>query len=236
MRVHALLHQPFEGLGMIKTYLKNGEYTVTETHLWESAARFPDMDKFDLLIVMGGPMNVDEEEIYPWLKSEKAFIKKAIDADKRILGICLGAQLISTALGHRVTKSPFPEIGWFPVEKQFDNHPLFPSLSQTRSFTVMQWHGDMFEIPAGAQPLFSSKGCPNQGYTYNENRVVGLQFHLELNDNHIRLFLDEADEELANEGIYIQNAETLLKKGREYSVFTRKVLYEMLDALTGATD
>jgi GMP synthase-like glutamine amidotransferase len=235
MRFHALRHLQFEGLGMIEPWIRHHGHSLTETLFWESDWEIPSLDSFDFLIVMGGSMNVDEEAEFPWLVQEKAFIADCIRANKRILGICLGAQLISRALGHKVGRSPEKEIGWFPVEKKFDTHPLFPSLADKKQLQVMQWHGDMFDLPTGAESLFSSAGCPNQAFTLNENRVVGLQFHLELSDNHIRLFFDDGDNaEFDNVTKYIQLPTTILEESKKHVATTRQVLNELLEAMVNA--
>jgi GMP synthase-like glutamine amidotransferase len=110
---------------------------------------------------------------------EKKLIRETIDAGKRVLGICLGAQLIAAALGAKVFKNPHREIGWFPIQRspEANQHPfgeLFPSQAD-----VFHWHGDTFDLPKGAIRLASSAGCLNQAYAVS-NHVLGLQFHLEM--------------------------------------------------------
>ena len=114
MRAHYLQHVEFEGLGSIEPWLKAAGYEITNTRLFESA-KLPDLKKIDLLIVMGGPMSVNDEDDFPWLVSEKKFIREAINSGKPVLGICLGAQLIASATGARVYRNPIKEIGWFPI-------------------------------------------------------------------------------------------------------------------------
>lgn len=230
-RIHALQHLSFEGLGFIHPWISKHGHTLTETRFWEDKLALPSMDSFDLLIVMGGSMNVDEEELYPWLKAEKAFISEAIKSNKKVLGICLGAQLIARATGVQVLRSPEKEIGWFPVKREFESHPLFPSFHSIDSLPVMHWHGDMFEIPVGAQRLFSSNGCPNQGFAMNENRVIGLQFHLELGNQHIRTFFEQDLSEFESTAKYIQSPATILELEKEYVGRTREALNELLDRL-----
>ena len=105
MRAHYLQHVPFEGLGSIETWLHSAHATISATRLYEEA-HFPALDSFDLLIIMGGPMSVNDDEIYPWLAREKAFIAAAIAADKAVLGICLGAQLIAAVCGATIYANP----------------------------------------------------------------------------------------------------------------------------------
>jgi GMP synthase-like glutamine amidotransferase len=132
---------------------------------------------------MGGTMSVYREEEIAWLKPEKEFVKKVIETDKPALGSCFAAQMIADVLGGKVTKNPHKEIGWHnirSVEGKNPNDIRNPKLPSCMfpEFTGFKWHGDTFEIPAGAVKLFESEACPNQGFIYNGN-VLGLQLHLE---------------------------------------------------------
>lgn len=122
MRAHYLQHVPFEGLGSIEAWLHEAGYSIGVTRLFEGDA-FPDPDDLDLLIVMGGPMSVNDEHRYPWLIQEKAFIRAAIDAGVAVLGVCLGAQLIASAHGAPVYPNHAAEIGWFPIEGVANSDP-----------------------------------------------------------------------------------------------------------------
>ena len=172
MKIHWFQHVPFEGLGCIAPWLADNGHAVSCTRLWAGDA-FPDIGRVDGLIVMGGPMGVYDEAIYPWLAEEKSFIKQIIAQDKPVLGICLGAQLIAEALGSRVWKNTQREIGFFPLAG--DGQWLPAELS------AFHWHGDTFGIPDGAAHLASSAACKNQAFIYRE-RVLALQFHLETTD------------------------------------------------------
>lgn len=175
MRAHTLQHVPFEGLGSIAPWLAAAGYDITATRFFESA-ELPDVDEIDLLVVMGGPMSVNDEERFPWLAAEKRFIQAAIQAGKPVLGVCLGAQLIASAAGARVFANPQKEIGWFPVEGIDSGSHMqfhFPPLT-----TVFHWHGETFDLPTGAVRLARSDACPNQAFQLGRS-VIGLQFHLE---------------------------------------------------------
>jgi len=232
MNIHVFRHLEFEGLGMIGEWIHENGYSFTETRFWENAPVYPNPEEIDLLIVMGGSMNVDEEDEYSWLGEEKKYIRRAIDANVKILGVCLGAQLIARATGKAVIRSPFKEIGWFPVRKLFTNHTLFPNLKE-QEVTVMQWHGDMFEIPEGSEYLFASEACPNQAFSLNENRVVGLQFHLELSKKYILPFFDnDGDEELNERAPYIQTPEEIKAGCGRFDLVTRELLFDLLAVLS----
>jgi GMP synthase-like glutamine amidotransferase len=175
MRAHYLQHVPFEGLGSIESWLKKSGYAVTNSRLFQPV-KLPDVNEIDLLIVMGGPMSVNNEGDYSWLVPEKKFIRCAIEAGKSVLGICLGAQLIASALGARVYPNQHKEIGWFPVQ-------AIPSSNKSQfcfplSMDVFHWHGETFDLPSGAIHLAKSEACRNQAFQIG-NSTIGLQFHLE---------------------------------------------------------
>jgi len=175
VKAHYLQHVPFEGLGSIEPWLETAGYEITATRLFDSM-RLPGIDEFDLLIVMGGAMSVNDEGEYDWLAPEKQFIRHAITAGRAVLGICLGAQLIASSLGARVYPNRHKEIGWFPVQGvQCDDASRFHFSS---SMDVFHWHGETFDLPPGAVQLARSKGCENQAFQIGRS-VMGLQFHLE---------------------------------------------------------
>ena len=158
MRAHYLQHVPFEGLGIIKPWLKAEGYELTNTRFYESAV-FPDLNEVDLFIVMGGPMSVNDEVEFPWLVEEKQFIRRCIEEEKSVLGICLGAQLIASSLGARVYPNHVKEIGWFTVEGVLS--PNREAFCFPLSQEVFHWHGETFDLPTGAFRLARSEGCEN---------------------------------------------------------------------------
>ena len=184
MRIHHLQHVPFEGLGSMESYFRSGGHTMTSTHLYRGD-RLPDINNLDFLIIMGGPMGVSDEAQYPYLTSEKAFIKTAMDSGKTVLGICLGAQLIADVLGAGVKKNTYREIGWFPLTRTPEIRKTALDRCFPQFLDVFHWHGDRFEIPDGALPLASSMACDNQGFIIDD-RIVGFQFHLETTEESAR--------------------------------------------------
>jgi len=209
MRLHYLQHVPFENIANIQTWAKNKGHPVTKTVLYYDEA-LPGLKSFDMLIVMGGPMNVYEEKDYPWLDREKKFIREAIDSGKLVLGICLGAQLIADALGGKVAKNGAMEIGWYDVSltPEAKTSPVFKSLPGT--FMAFHWHGDMFSIPEGARRMTYNEACENQAFEYNGGKVVGLQFHLESSDDSINRLTKNCGDDLSEEGRYIQKKPQLI--------------------------
>jgi GMP synthase-like glutamine amidotransferase len=176
MRAHYFQHVPFEGLGCIEHWLRSAGAEVTSTRFFEPDS-LPGMEKIDLLIVMGGPMSVNEEHRYGWLVSEKQYFRQAISRGKAVLGVCLGAQLIASALGARVYPNDKKEIGWFPITSVSD-YPGARRFSFPPQALVFHWHGETFDLPAGALRLASSPACRNQAFLLG-HRVIRLQFHLE---------------------------------------------------------
>lgn len=175
MRAHYLQHVPFEGLGSIAPWLSAAGYEISCTRFFAEAV-LPDLNEIDLLVVMGGSMSVNDEAELPWLIEEKRYIREAIQAGKAILGVCLGAQLIASAMGARVYANTEKEIGWFPVQgvAEATNATFhFPA-----AIEVFHWHGETFDLPSGAVRLASSAGCINQAFQLGKS-VIGLQFHLE---------------------------------------------------------
>jgi GMP synthase-like glutamine amidotransferase len=143
MKIHYLQHVPFEDLANIESWARSRDHDLSKTLLFagDSLPRMPD---FDWLIIMGGPMNIHEEDRYPWLAKEKEFIHQAIASDKIVLGICLGAQLMADVLGGKVRKNVHREIGWFPVKLMPESRasPIFRVLPE--EFMALHWHGDTF--------------------------------------------------------------------------------------------
>jgi GMP synthase (glutamine-hydrolysing) len=192
LRVHYIQHEPFEDLGSIRNWLSQNNIIVSFTHIWENA-QFPSLDSFDLLIIMGGSMSVNDNEILPWLKAEKEFIKSAIDNNKKVLGICLGAQLIANVLGAKVYQGKHKEIGWFSVTMSESalKTQLFSKFPST--FTTMHWHGETFDLPKNSTLIASSELTTNQGFIFND-KVVALQFHSEMNEQAINGMINETVE------------------------------------------
>lgn len=206
MNIAALLHVSFEKLGLIEDWILAKGHSLTEYHLYNDP-RLPLIAEFDMLIIMGGPMSVNNEREYPWLAAEKELIRRCKETEKPVLGICLGAQLIASALGNRVFQGKHTEIGWFPVEfnQAEEVIKLFPGLPVTA--TVFHWHGDTFDLPEGAVLLSSSSITPVQAYIANR-KLLALQFHLEVKPENISLMINYAGEELVS-STYIQDASAL---------------------------
>ena len=177
MKIHYLQHVPFEGPGFIETWAREAGHSLSSTPLFEGLTP-PDPSEYDWLIVLGGPMSIHDEEEYPWLAAEKRYIQRAIESGTFILGICLGAQHLASALGARVFPNSEREVGWFPVERvETGSGSRFFDLLSPELLTL-HWHGETFDLPAGAVRLARSEACRNQAFSW-EDRILALQYHPE---------------------------------------------------------
>ncbi|MDP3103027.1 MAG: type 1 glutamine amidotransferase [Candidatus Methanoperedens sp.] len=224
MRIHSIEHEKFEGLANIEVWAKNGGHSISRTLLF-NGEELPDITDIDWLVIMGGSMNIYEEEKYPWLRDEKNFIAQAIAGKKIVLGICLGAQLIADVLGRKISKNKHKEIGWFPLTltKEGRTSPIFGSFPP--QFTAVHWHGDTFDIPHGATRIAQSEACANQAFEYG--RTIGLQFHLEYSAKSIYLMFRNCADEIV-EGRYIQKPDEIISQNKNV-VETQRLLNLLLD-------
>lgn len=232
MRLHCFQHVDFEDLAAIAPWAqaRGGRCTTTRLHAGDP---LPDLDDIDWLVVMGGPMNIYEEERYPWLAAEKQFIHRAVATGKTVLGICLGAQLIADVLGAAVVRGPHPEIGWFPVVKDPEADRSAVGRALPNTFAAFHWHGDTFELPRGAVSLGSSEGCRYQGFVYTE-RVVALQFHLETTAASAIALIQHCGDEIGD-GPYEQPAMEILSDSERFDALNT-CLVSVLDCLVDPMD
>ncbi len=209
LNIHIFQHVPFEGPATIRDWaiIKGHKFKITEFY---KTFTLPEINKVDFLIIMGGPMSFDEYERYPWLKDEIEFIKLAIGKNKAVIGICLGAQLIVRALGGTAKHGREKEIGWYPVT--FNKNALQQSGFDfiPEEMVVFHWHTDTFDMPHGALHLASSGAYPNQAYFYKD-RVLGLQFHCEIDFNTIMQLIKNAGRELVTSE-HVQTIETIFNQ------------------------
>jgi GMP synthase (glutamine-hydrolysing) len=202
MNIHFLQHLPFEDAAGIRAWMDSRGHRFSRTAFFENDP-FPTLDSFDWLVVLGGFMNIYEHEHYPWLIDEKRFIGEAINAGKVVIGICLGAQLIADVLGGPVTQGAHKEIGWHPVRRTPDStrSNVFSALPE--EFMAFHWHGDTFAIPPDSIHTVESTACSNQAFSYDD-RVIGLQFHLESTQESVENLILNCSNELV-EAPYIQS-------------------------------
>lgn len=215
MKLHYIQHVQFEGPANVLGWAEKLGWRISATHLYRQE-KLPDPGEIDWLVVMGGPMNIYEEKEYPWLAAEKRFIGEAIEKNKTVLGICLGAQLIADVLGGRVVRNRYKEIGWFPVSLRPEGTQSVPFRGFPNQFPALHWHGDTFSLPPGTVMLAESQACPAQAFSFNGGRVVALQFHLESSVESVRALIENCSDELVA-GEYIQSAEAILSNKENFS-------------------
>lgn len=219
-------HVPFEGPAAIRQWLERQGLQIEQLHT-PDIADWQALELPDWLVIMGGPMSVNDTSELPWLIAEKAFVKRAIDAGTKVLGICLGAQLIANVLGAAVTRNADKEIGWFPISATPAGlaHPLGQLLSAAP--TVLHWHGETFAIPAAAIHLAQSEACAHQAFLFGNN-ALGLQCHLEMGLTQVTRLADACADELATGQRFIQPVETILSKDAPFAA-SQALLEKLLD-------
>lgn len=163
MRIRGIEHVEHETPGSIAEWAAERGHGTGRTRLW-AGDPLPDLDSFDWLVVMGGPMSVKDEAEYPWLVREKWLVVQAIAARRLVLGVCLGAQIVAEVLGADVTECPTAEIGWYPVR-------LTPAVDESHvtwvlpeRFVPLHWHGETFSLPAHAVRVTESERCRDQAF------------------------------------------------------------------------
>jgi GMP synthase (glutamine-hydrolysing) len=178
VKVLVVQHHPDEGPGTLGDFLRDHGADLVFAHTWKDEIPPREPDGFDAVVSMGGPMNVYEEDKHPWLIQETRLLASAARAGLPVMGVCLGAQLIAKALGADVVQSPQKEMGWYEAKltPAAAADPLWAGVEQ--AFPVVQWHGDMFQVPQGGELLATSEPCPHQAFGWK--KAYGLQFHIEV--------------------------------------------------------
>jgi GMP synthase (glutamine-hydrolysing) len=181
-------HAPSEPLGVLDPMLRRWGFRIRYANFARDPGLQLDLSRYNGLVVLGGPMNVDQVDAYPHLATEIAAIREALRLGMPVLGICLGAQLLAAALGARVRPNRVREIGWYRLQPapQASADRLFRHFDGSQR--VFQWHAYTFDLPPGAVHLASTESCEHQAFRYG-NRAYGLQFHLEADEALIRRWL-----------------------------------------------
>jgi GMP synthase-like glutamine amidotransferase len=225
MRVQVFQHAPFEDIGSIRGWLNSRGAEVRYTR-WFADERAPEPAEIDMLIAMGGPMSVNDEAALPWLKAEKQAIRDVMARDVPVLGVCLGAQLVASALGARIYRNAVKEIGWFPIQGVAGTTAAFRFPDECLAF---HWHGETFDLPSGAVHLARSAACEHQAFQVGHN-VLGLQFHLEITGEALRGMVENCRDELTG-GPFVQSEAELLAAPAPQVAATNALMNDLLTYL-----
>ncbi len=223
MKVLIIQHVAFENSGYFQDIFTS--FGADINYLNQFSREKKSIPDYDVLLVMGGPMNIYQEDIYPWLREEKKIIKKAIEEGKIVVGVCLGAQLIADSLGAQIYKNTDREIGWFPVQKT--NNRILNFLPDFA--TVFHWHGETFDLPEKCIPIYRSDLTENQSFIY-DNRVIGLQFHLEMTQDGAKALCMNCRDEMAA-GKYVMTEGDILNYHENYKHSNYKMLKNLVSWL-----
>ena len=206
MRIHIIQHMPFDSAGYLSDWANQPDNFVTVSRPFETEW-YPSLECFDLCIVLGGAMSAKDTQKYPWLGRELDFLEKSVIKRKKMLGICLGAQLISRVLGGTVYQSQYREIGWHPVRltPAAKSLPLFNRSPD--SWMAFHWHKDTFSIPPMGYRFAETDGCPNQGFLY-EDHVMAMQFSMESDFQTVEALLSNCRNDFVL-GSYVQTEEEI---------------------------
>jgi GMP synthase-like glutamine amidotransferase len=222
MRAIIVQHVEFESEAMIAVWLKIKGIPVVKVRA-DLGEAFPAVATEDFIVLMGGPMSVNDETEFPFLAEEKKWVADAVSRKIKILGICLGAQMIASSLGKKVYKNLHREIGWFPLTLTDHEFSKFLKSSQR----VFHWHGETFDLPEGAHLLASTTACVNQAFLL-DHHVLGLQFHLEMTEESVSRLIDNCGTELDG-SLFVQEVDDLLGMPAHYYQEAHAALYQMLE-------
>lgn len=216
MKIHCIIHADFETPGYYETWARRNGLECSVTRITKNEP-LPSVDSFDILLCMGGPQSPRQIEKYPYLKDEITLIQQAIAQDKKVLGVCLGAQLIAESYGAKTEKSPHKEIGVFPLSLTDEGKvdPLINHLPE--EFQSGHWHYDMPGIPPQAKILAQSAGCPRQIVCFSP-KVYGFQCHLELDQQRMQWLIQHCAGDLSPDR-YVQKPEEIL--AQDYSTINQ---------------
>lgn len=226
LNIHYYQHVNYEGLAAIQKWCDENGHNLTRTN-FKNDEPIPNPDFYDALIVLGGPMSVHDEVKYPWLIREKRSIDRALNDGKKVLGICLGAQLLAESLGGKVTKSSNVEIGWHKVYLNNESNNSKHFIDFPKEFYSFHWHGEEFQLPNNCTNIAYSDACANQIFTYGD-LAVGFQCHPEQNEYSIGRMIDRAGGSLKPEK-FVNSREDIIKN-IHYAKMNNDLLFKFLDS------
>ncbi len=228
MRIHVIRHVPFEGPELIAQWAHARDHELTET--LALTEEFPELEEIDLLVLMGGPMGADDDARLPWLAAEKRYVSSALANGSRVLGVCLGSQIVAEVAGGAVRRNDHREIGWYPVHHVGgSDEGVLAAIPE--GLIAGHWHGDTFSLPDGVEPALSSEACMNQAYAMDGGRIVGLQCHLEWTEDALDALVEACGDDLAGGGPYVMSASEMLEEARLRIPACRDALFDLLDRM-----
>lgn len=231
MRIQFLQHVPHETPAHIQDWAAARGHSLRGARL-DLGEPTPDVDAFDCLLVMGGPMGANDDATHPWLTEEKRCLERAIAAGRTVIGICLGAQVLAHVLGARVYRNREREIGWFPIDRVGQPAGTGAFAVMPDRLDVLHWHGDTFDLPRGAAWTYRSEGCAHQAYVAHE-RLYGLQFHLEVRAGDCGNWTEADLADFAGGGRFVQRPEELTERPGRFTT-AHRTLDAFLDAVAAA--
>lgn len=209
-KITVVKHVPFEGPGFISSWAQSRKISLRTICSWEE--NLPGISDNEGIVLMGGPMSVNDD--IDFIKKEISWVKKLLERNHKILGICLGAQIIAKALGSSVFVGKESEIGWFPVftDKNLEDENLKNIFGEKK--VVFHWHGEAFDLPLGAKRLFYNDASDCQGF-YKGN-AAGFQFHMETQPETANALIENCPEDLEKKGAFIQTKEEILQESKKF--------------------
>ena len=227
IRVHCLQHASYERMAIIEDFLKSHNFPISHSKLYLNE-QLPDPNQLDCLFIMGGPMSVNDHDLYPWLIHEKQFILSCIQAGKIVIGICLGSQLIANSLGASVYPNVSNEIGWFPLHRN-KNIPSSIMIELPDNLNVFHFHGDTFDLPSGAKLIASSDATPHQIFLLGD-RILGIQCHLELDFRTFSDFIIQ-NQSVIIPSSYVQSESVMIDLEKQYRLTMNTILRSILSKM-----
>ncbi len=200
--VYAIRHVPFEDLGTLEPVFVEHDFEVRYLEAGIDDLQQLEPKLSDVVVFLGGPIGAYQEDAYPFLAQERALAERCLERDQAVVGICLGAQIMARALGAKVYPGERPEIGWAPITlSEEGRHSWLAPLEETEA--VFHWHGDTFDLPAGARHLASTEICRNQAFSWGSH-ALALQFHPEVISRDLeRWYIGHSHELNATEGVTV---------------------------------
>jgi GMP synthase-like glutamine amidotransferase len=228
VRICCITHVPFEGPGTIADWAADRGHPLEVVDATTGKLPFP--IEFDMFVSMGGPMSASDPAHNPWLLGELELLAAAVEGQRLVLGVCLGSQVLASAMGGLVHPGAEPEIGWFPVRMTEAGRASKVFGGWPEQFVAGHWHGDTFDLPEGTVSAASSEVTANQAFEMAGGRVVGLQFHLEWTRHSLATLVSNCADELVGEGPWKWNAKRLLEDEGAYES-SRELLFGLLDRM-----